>query len=403
MGMVLVCGSLAADAEPWRFVVLGDTETPGSTTPGYNQTILGELRDVIPTESPDFVLVGGNLVAGGSATALQSWRDFFMAPLKDQGIAVYPCRGWCEASATASAPAIASATPWTTAFSGEYALPQNGPVGEKGITYSFEHKNATIVVWDQYSSGVLWGRVNVAWAEETCLSATTPHLFTLGNTDTGNTDYVILSRWGIEGYFHGYNCVFTHHKHSETASQYSCGSAGSHDLPDPGEAAANDVSELISSAGGYGYVLVEVDGYETTTVYKQRVAPGVYEAAVEPYTHSRAYLARPKAKFVANPQAGPGELDVLFQDQSTCPDGTISSWLWNFGDGATSTDRHPTHAYAAPGIYEITLRAANEYGSDTVSQVVFTGGQEVPVAGGLGISALLAAIALACLRRSGGA
>lgn len=33
----------------------------------------------------------------------------------------------------------------------------------------------------------------------------------------------------------------------------------------------------------------------------------------------------------------------------------LSSTLWDFGDGTTSTDFEPTHSYATPGVYDITL------------------------------------------------
>jgi PKD repeat protein len=35
--------------------------------------------------------------------------------------------------------------------------------------------------------------------------------------------------------------------------------------------------------------------------------------------------------------------------------GDIESYLWNFGDGATSTDQHPTHTYSSPGEYTVVL------------------------------------------------
>lgn len=42
-----------------------------------------------------------------------------------------------------------------------------------------------------------------------------------------------------------------------------------------------------------------------------------------------------------------------------------ADWSWSFGDGATSTDRHPDHAFAGPGIYEVCLTVSNDLGSDT--------------------------------------
>jgi PKD repeat protein len=51
---------------------------------------------------------------------------------------------------------------------------------------------------------------------------------------------------------------------------------------------------------------------------------------------------------------------VTFTDMSS---NTPTSWAWDFGDGATSTDQNPTHAYAADGDYTVTLVATNDYGS----------------------------------------
>ena len=39
-----------------------------------------------------------------------------------------------------------------------------------------------------------------------------------------------------------------------------------------------------------------------------------------------------------------------------------TSWLWNFGDGQTSTLQNPTHTYTANGTYTVTLNASNVYG-----------------------------------------
>jgi len=43
---------------------------------------------------------------------------------------------------------------------------------------------------------------------------------------------------------------------------------------------------------------------------------------------------------------------VAFQDLSV---GSVTAWKWDFGDGATSTEQHPQHAYAKPGNYVVIL------------------------------------------------
>lgn len=47
-----------------------------------------------------------------------------------------------------------------------------------------------------------------------------------------------------------------------------------------------------------------------------------------------------------------------------------TSYLWAFGDGATSTETAPTHTYAENGTYTITLTASNANGSSTATQQI---------------------------------
>ncbi len=63
-----------------------------------------------------------------------------------------------------------------------------------------------------------------------------------------------------------------------------------------------------------------------------------------------------------------GGATVPFADRSFDSDGQIVSRLWEFGDGTTSTEPYPTHTYAAPGVYTVTLTVTNEESyTDTVS------------------------------------
>jgi PKD repeat protein len=61
-------------------------------------------------------------------------------------------------------------------------------------------------------------------------------------------------------------------------------------------------------------------------------------------------------------------LTVSFTDLSG---GNPTSWSWNFGDGSPlSIQSNPTHAYAAPGTYQVCLTAVNACGSNTFCQSV---------------------------------
>lgn len=41
-------------------------------------------------------------------------------------------------------------------------------------------------------------------------------------------------------------------------------------------------------------------------------------------------------------------------------------WEWDFGDGTTSTEQNPSHAYEYPGLYTVMLRVTNNYGDKTL-------------------------------------
>lgn len=71
--------------------------------------------------------------------------------------------------------------------------------------------------------------------------------------------------------------------------------------------------------------------------------------------------APPIADFSSNTQELCEGNTVSFTDQSN---GAPTSWLWDFGDGNTSTQQNPTHTYAAAGTYTVTMTASNAFGSD---------------------------------------
>ena len=61
---------------------------------------------------------------------------------------------------------------------------------------------------------------------------------------------------------------------------------------------------------------------------------------------------KPKANFSAAPRSGDAPLQVNFTNEST---GVVTSWLWNFGDGTTSSEMSPTHTYESPRTYKAKL------------------------------------------------
>jgi gliding motility-associated-like protein len=69
-------------------------------------------------------------------------------------------------------------------------------------------------------------------------------------------------------------------------------------------------------------------------------------------------ISKPVADFTSDTASCP-QRDVRFTSLSTGPSLT---YLWNFGDGNSSTQPNPTHQYAADGLYTVTLSIVDQYG-----------------------------------------
>lgn len=80
------------------------------------------------------------------------------------------------------------------------------------------------------------------------------------------------------------------------------------------------------------------------------------------------YAQTPSPNFTAANTSGCSPLLINFQDQST---GNPTSWLWDFGNGATSTLQNPSTTYFTEGIYTVKLTATNAQGSGTLTRTGF--------------------------------
>ena len=55
---------------------------------------------------------------------------------------------------------------------------------------------------------------------------------------------------------------------------------------------------------------------------------------------------------------------VNFYDQTS---NSPNNWLWNFGDGNTSTLQNPIHSYSSSGNFTVELITSNSFGNDTIT------------------------------------
>ena len=76
-------------------------------------------------------------------------------------------------------------------------------------------------------------------------------------------------------------------------------------------------------------------------------------------------LKTPVVSFSSDVTTGYAPLSIAFTDTSI---GTPTSWIWSFGDGASSTDKNPVHTYSKAGKYTVSLTVRNAAGSNAVTK-----------------------------------
>lgn len=83
----------------------------------------------------------------------------------------------------------------------------------------------------------------------------------------------------------------------------------------------------------------------------------VYGPPLAAFEHNGPYLALGQTAVFTNSSSGDAPL----------------TYLWEFGDGATSSAANPSHDYAVAGTYTVTLTASNEFGNHTAADTLIIG------------------------------
>jgi len=135
-----------------------------------------------------------------------------------------------------------------------------------------------------------------------------------------------------------------------------------------GDEETSDVLIPTHTYSEYGVYTVTLSVWKDTSIYP--VQSSIQYTVIDP-----ALL--PVPDFEASVTEGAAPLEVTFTNLST---GDITSWLWNFGDGSTSTNENPVHTYTADGVYTVSLTATNEYGSRTETKTAYIDCHEPPIA-----------------------
>ena len=118
-------------------------------------------------------------------------------------------------------------------------------------------------------------------------------------------------------------------------------------------------SPAIDAGSTAGLVLPATDFDGNPRVIDGNVDIGAYE--FDPN-------APPRVSFEANKVSGVAPLSVQFTSFTTT---NVTQYLWDFGDGTSSTEANPLHSFA-PGIYTVSLNviAPTGTGTDTRSDLI---------------------------------
>lgn len=135
---------------------------------------------------------------------------------------------------------------------------------------------------------------------------------------------------------------------------------------DGGQSTGRNPSYLYENEGTYTVSL--------TITYSHSVSGKVFTAVATKSNFITITLPLPPtAAFSADSVCATAGAPVQFTDESAPgSDIAIATYLWDFGDGATSAGKNPAHTYLAPGNYTVTLTVTTDprlapYNTDTLS------------------------------------
>ncbi len=149
-------------------------------------------------------------------------------------------------------------------------------------------------------------------------------------------------------------CTFTDRSDDEDGSIQS----RHWDFGDGATSTQENPSHTYASPGRYDVVLTVTDD-DGATDDQTRTA--------EPDSPPGEPNDPPNAEFESDCR----DLRCTFLDRSTDRDGRIEGWQWDFGDGAGSSERNPSHVYSEPGAYEVLLVVTDDDGAaDTRTHTV---------------------------------
>ena len=90
-------------------------------------------------------------------------------------------------------------------------------------------------------------------------------------------------------------------------------------------------------------------------------SPGGFTYGCHP-SYDEFVISTLAADFASDRTEGDAPLRVRFYDLSY---GFADGWIWDFGDGNTSTEKNPVHTHRVPGTYDVSLTLFSNYTYET--------------------------------------
>ena len=286
--VVLLAFAAAAASLPFRFVTTADSQGPSESNPDPGVAfdyVVSRIDALTPV--PEFWIFGGDAYysASDSADAMarwQAWKDR-IDPIND--IPIYLAIGNHDANNYGH-----FYGPWYGDGAGPFRaswpqLPQNGPAGYVGTTYSFRHDNSVFCVVNtnscdvaNYGASYKVDAAQRAWLSAVLDTTTAAHKFVIGHVEAWPPSNSVSSslQWnaadrdafwnvmtsrGVEAYICGHIHLWNRDYFAAsgygnapantTTRQVICGGAG---------------GSLVSGYGGkfYHFVVWDIDGPSVT-------------------------------------------------------------------------------------------------------------------------------------------
>jgi hypothetical protein len=193
----------ASQSSIWKFAMISDTHDANMQHTQTGVTAyLPPIITYIVGERPDFVLQTGDLITGAQTLPTSpAYKQFDMqyatykkvtSPLAQANIPLYVIRGNHDFGLHNGDPALAQSYMADIAAT----MPQNGPSGAKGLSYSFIHNNAKFIMIDQFvntSSGIV--TLPMDWIKSELQNHQgARHIFVMGHSPVYSPDTTASSK-----------------------------------------------------------------------------------------------------------------------------------------------------------------------------------------------------------------